>query len=471
MKVVSKSLIAIFVLSICLNIYFVKADAKTVNYVSDNRVVRLYNESSLTSGYLSGDNHLKLLSMVYMDWLKNGKVENCASLYSDSFKKLINVDIIKKMSEAFNSLTITRLNKVTSNKNAVYNNVILNYTSQSVGEIEVTISFNNRNQIDEFRLTPVEKGSYKEPSYDEHNYIEKEVSFGKDGWKLPGTLTLPKGDGPFPVLVLVHGSGPNDRDETAYSTKCFRDIAVGLAAKNIAVLRYDKRTKVYNTKSSLEKKFTVKEETVDDAIEAVNYVSTLKDIDKTRIFVLGHSQGGYLMPRILKADTGNRINGAVIMSGPVRSIEALMLEQTEYLSKIGMSSAAVNEFYKSQFQILDDKSFSPDNPPSSFVLGMPYWWADLKNYDPVKDISSEKRPVLILQGQRDYQVSADKDFKVWKDEFVGKSNFSFILYPKLNHLYTEGEGVLSTPAEYFVPANVPHYVIEDLAKWIGNIGK
>ena len=94
------------------------------------------------------------------------------------------------------------------------------------------------------------------------------MTVGDDAWKLGGTLLIPNGKPPFPALVLVHGPGPNDRDESVYSNKIFADLAEGLASRGIAVLRYDKRTKVYAAQMS-EMDYTVEQETVEDALRAV----------------------------------------------------------------------------------------------------------------------------------------------------------------------------------------------------------
>src|SRR6201999_1634611 len=125
----------------------------------------------------------------------------------------------------------------------------------------------------------------------------REVTVGDDQWKLGGTIVEPVGKGPFPAVVLVHGPGPDDRDETIYSNHIFRDLAEGLASQGIAVLRYDKRTKVYGEKMS-ELDFTIQDETVDDAVKAVALLRQQPEIDPARVFVLGHSLGGYASPRI-----------------------------------------------------------------------------------------------------------------------------------------------------------------------------
>src|SRR5437868_1779970 len=107
---------------------------------------------------------------------------------------------------------------------------------------------------------------WQRPAYSKpDSFKEREVTVGEGEWKLPGTLTVPNGSGPFPAIVLVHGSGPNDRDETVGAIKVFKDLAEGLASRGIAVLRYEKRTKQYAGRMAGLPKMTVAEETVDDA--------------------------------------------------------------------------------------------------------------------------------------------------------------------------------------------------------------
>jgi dienelactone hydrolase len=171
---------------------------------------------------------------------------------------------------------------------------------------------------------------YQTPVYvDPGKFEEKEITFGSEPWTLPGTLTLPKGAGPFPAVVLVHGSGPTDRDETIGPNKPFKDIAQGLASLGITVLRYDKRTKVYPQEMVKLKDPTVKEEAIDDAAAAVDFLRQQTQIDPKRVFVLGHSLGGTLAPRIAQANPN--IAGMIIMAGATRPLEDLMLEQTRFI--------------------------------------------------------------------------------------------------------------------------------------------
>jgi pimeloyl-ACP methyl ester carboxylesterase len=154
---------------------------------------------------------------------------------------------------------------------------------------------------------------YAPPSYaDRAAYTESDVTVGSDEWALPGTLTLPKGDGPFPALVLIHGSGPNDRDETIGPQKPFADLAAGLASRGVAVLRFDKRTKVYGAKMA-KADITVKDEVIDDAIAAVGTLRSNPHVERNRVFVLGHSLGGMLIPRIAAAEPSAA--GFVVVAG------------------------------------------------------------------------------------------------------------------------------------------------------------
>jgi dienelactone hydrolase len=163
---------------------------------------------------------------------------------------------------------------------------------------------------------------------DSSKFEEKEIQIGKGIWQLPGTLSLPKGAGPFPVVILVHGSRPNDGDETIGPNKPFRDLAHGLASRGIAVLRYEKRTEQHPVVMAMSvNNITVKEETIDDAVAAVEVLASEKKI--SRIFVLGHSLGGMLLPRIGKA--APKVAGFISLAGSTRPLEDLVLEQTKYI--------------------------------------------------------------------------------------------------------------------------------------------
>ena len=113
-----------------------------------------------------------------------------------------------------------------------------------------------------------------------------------------------------------------------------------------------------------------------------------------------------------------------------------------------------------------DPQLSPETPPADLPLGVhPAYWLDLRGYDPPEAAKGLKQPMLVLQGQRDYQVTME-DFNRWRETLSSRENVQFTLYPKCNHLFVEGEGQ-STPAEYQTPGNVARPVVDDIADWIG----
>jgi dienelactone hydrolase len=301
------------------------------------------------------------------------------------------------------------------------------------------------------------------PYVREEAFGEREVTVGAGEWALPGTLSTPSGRGPFPALVLVHGSGPNDRDETVGGAKPFRDLAWGLASRGVAVLRYEKRTRQHGSQLAAVKGFTVQQETVDDALAAADLLRHTPGIDPDRVFVLGHSLGGMLIPRIGARDP--RLAGLIVLAGAAKPLEDILLQQVAYLDA---ADGTVTDAEKSRFESLKAeiarvKALKPGD--TGTALGIPdSYWLDLRGYDPPAAAKALKQPLLILQGERDYQVTMD-NFAAWKQALAGRPNVTFKTFPKLNHLFIAGEGK-STPAEYEQPGHVAEAVIAEIAGWI-----
>jgi dienelactone hydrolase len=316
-----------------------------------------------------------------------------------------------------------------------------------------------------FRPADADVPTWHHPPYSKPEaFVERTVTIGTAPWKLDGTLTVPAGKGPFPAVILVHGPGPNDRDETLRANKVFADIAEGLSSRGIAVLRYDKRTRVYGRQMS-ETGFTLREETIDDALAAAVFLRAQPEINSGRIYLLGHSLGGYAAPRIARED--RKLAGLIFLAANARPVQEVILEQTEYM---GSTGAVPAEEIQKRLDLLKAetakvKALAPgaDNPP--VVMGLPSaWLVDVKDYDPAALASHLTISILVLQGERDFQVSM-KDFGRWKAALGGRANVSFHTYPELNHLFMAGTGK-SLPTEYLVPSNVAPAVIDDIAKWI-----
>ncbi|MCZ6602393.1 MAG: alpha/beta fold hydrolase [Planctomycetota bacterium] len=306
---------------------------------------------------------------------------------------------------------------------------------------------------------------YTPPDYSNSDSFEEvEVTVGVEGWLLPDTLTVPEGDGPFPAIVLVHGSGPNDRDETIGPNKPLRDMAEGLSSRGIAVLRYEKRTREHALRMlSSGVSLTVKEETIDDARAAVELLARADKVDPKRVFVLGHSLGAMLAPRI----ANEAVAGLIIMAGPSRPLVELLLDQFEYISGL---DGIVTEAERKNIEMVRDaidqiEKLDPSKDAPEEILGVPpIYWLDLRDYKPAETARGVEVPMLILQGERDYQVKM-VDFAGWKKALGERKDVTFKSYPSLNHLFIPGIGK-STPAEYTKSGHVHSEVIDDIARWI-----
>lgn len=287
---------------------------------------------------------------------------------------------------------------------------------------------------------------------------------------LRGALTLPDGKGPFPAVVLVAGSGPHDLDETVEGTKPFRDIAEGLAKAGVASLRYDKRTFDYAQKVAANPGSTIDDEVTDDALAALNLLAEQKQIDPQRVFVLGHSLGAQMAPRIAHRDP--RLAGVIMLAAPARSFLDVVVAQIRDLGpRQGMSPTELEMREKAiaAEQKLLDAADGMHPPKGSFELlpGSSVSQAYLLSLHDVHQVASAKSltlPMLLLQGANDFQVSPTLDFDAWKAALAGKRNVTFHLYPGLSHLFAPGP--TKSPADYAKPAHVNPEVIEDIANWI-----
>ncbi len=341
--------------------------------------------------------------------------------------------------------------------------------------LDARVVFDKDDRITGLQFVPsLPPAKYEAPSYaDASKFEQRDMTVGARDWPLPGTLAMPKEEGPFPGIVLVHGSGPNDRDETLGPNKPFQDIAWGLATRGIAVLRYDKRTLIYGPKLVTDPKLaaglTVKEETIDDALAAVRFLQKTPEIDPKRIFVLGHSLGGMLIPRIALAGRELDIAGFVVMAGLTQPLAETYLRQMTYLFSLdGEVSAGERkqlEEIKTQVARINALREEDTGSDEKIINVAPAYWLDLRGYYPPDVALQVEKPMLILQGSRDYQVTT-VDFDNWKKALEGRPGVEFKLYPRLNHLFFAGQGI-PTPNEYSLQhGSVAEEVIADIAVFI-----
>ena len=282
---------------------------------------------------------------------------------------------------------------------------------------------------------------------------------------MPAIITIPKNQVTYPMVIFIHGSGPNDKDETVGPNKPFRDIAHGLAKYNIASLRFDKRTFVYGKKfTERGKNPDINQEVLQDAKNAVRFASQLKAVDK--IYILGHSLGGMLAPKM--ASENEVIDGIILMAGNARPLARLILEQYQYLLSLdGLSDQDEKQLSELRFRV-DNLAKLKLNPTDSLLklpLNLPNsCWCSLLQYNQVEEIQTVKVKILLLQGERDYQVTME-DFRLWQAALKDNESATFKSYPKLNHLFLEGEGP-SLPSEYQQQGSIPAYVLKDISDWI-----
>ena len=340
------------------------------------------------------------------------------------------------------------------------------------GTIDVLLGFGASDLPVSLYLRPA-KPPYSPPGYvDSSKLEERAVTLGSGDAAIGATLTVPKGDGPFPVVVMMAGSGPQDRDSTMAAARPLRDLALGLATLGVASIRWDKRVTdpVALTALAPLADATVKHEYLYDASLAIALAESTAGLDPARVFVLGHSQGGWLVPWVMEKHP--KVAGGVLLAGCARHFNAIVPSQLEYLAKlddgvVGPLEALQIGKVREQCERAKKKDLSPDTPASELPLGVPAkYWIAIRDYDAVATAKKNGRPLLALQGERDYQVTPADDLAVWRAALAGKKGSSAKVYPGLNHAFIAGEGRIE-PSEYLkLSGHVAEEVVRDVATWI-----
>ncbi|MBL9153505.1 MAG: alpha/beta fold hydrolase [Verrucomicrobiales bacterium] len=333
-----------------------------------------------------------------------------------------------------------------------------------------------------------------------HPYRSEAVTFAPPGadHRLSGTLTLPEGPtGRVPGIVLISGSGPQDRDETIFGHKPFAVIADHLTRQGIAVLRYDDRGTGAST-GTFEYATTL--DFADDAAAAAAHLASRPEIDPARVGLLGHSEGGLIAP-IVAARHPDRIACLVLLAGPgLRGDEILLTQTRALLTATGQKAALIDlteRFQRALFAVLTQPApdvnkareiaatfqaeiaaLSPDDAKalaqaapaieeSMKALQTP-WFARFLVLDPGDSLRQlSQTPLLALFGERDLQVLPEPNLAALRRhlEAAGNTRFTAEIRPGLNHLFQKATTGL--PTEYSqIETTIEPAVLQRIAGWI-----
>ena len=305
--------------------------------------------------------------------------------------------------------------------------------------------------------------------------IKENIVVG-EGTKYPlrGMLTLPENaSDPVPAVVFVHGSGSSNMDEKVGKLTPFKDLAEGLAELGIASIRYDKRSFAHPIKMLREKIITVKEETIEDAILATELLKRDSRIDKDNIFIAGHSMGGMLAPRI-DAEGGN-YKGLILMAGSPRTLGEIMLDQNEEVMRSGKGLlqwyvktqvAKISAMFEGMYELSDEEAKKKKLGNGTTL----YYFKEMGEHPASEYLLKLEKPVMIMQGEKDFQATLENDFAAYKELLNDKENVTFKVYENLNHLFVNSVygNIMKAMKEYKVEQHIGKNVIKDLADWIFN---
>jgi len=316
-----------------------------------------------------------------------------------------------------------------------------------------------------FQLTAQDAYTWEPPAYaTESAFTEETVTLDTTAsCDLGGTISLPAGNESVPGVVIVHGSGPSDRDGSVGPNKSYKELAWGLASRGVAVLRYDKRTFACDVDPA---DMTVDDVATDDAVTAVGRLRDHDRVADDSVFVAGHSLGGVLAPRIAARD--GSLAGAVLLApGPVRPMAETVLDQQRHLLDQQDLPDEEREQALAEARATAEKIRSLDIGEDEVLLGLGgrEYFRTLAEYDGAETAAGLEIPLFLAMGGRDYQITVEEDLPVWQDA-LSENDVEVAVYEDLNHQFQRGEGP-STGTEYYEPGAVfDRRVVEDIAAFV-----
>lgn len=411
-------------------------------------------------------------SKEFLELLKNKEYSKCQTYFDDSMKELLPDSLLKKVWEV-NLTKYGKSGNIISTKTKKVNGYLVyessvKFEKKSVIYKTLFIETDSTNKIAGLYFLPEQAdNSHKLPTYiNKSLFREIDTFFISGKYKIYCNVSYPLDVPKTNAVLILSGSGPNDRNGSIGATKVYRDIAWGLASKGNLVVRFDKRTKTYGKSMSKDElnNLTINEEYLDDASAAIDFLKKFDIVDTNYIILLGHSQGGTVLAPL--AEKFPFLYGLAHLATPARRLEELLPEQLEYLSQFD-SSGATKQMAIKMKEVCDYqlKNLNENSPSDSLLFGLSTkYWLSLKNLNYKELISKSKKRMFFAFGSRDYNVPI-KDEKIWRQILTGKSNVAFKSYDKLNHLFIYGEG-LANPAEYEIETFVSPDLIDDLNNWI-----
>jgi dienelactone hydrolase len=384
----------------------------------------------------------------------NGNFEDFYKAASEQLQQQVS---LTKLQQSWSNM-VNAIGKPSESISSTYTqqsglNIVTERLECTLYDINVTISYNADNKPTGLNFILAPKAPSKPQSTDKW----KEVAVTVGGKDLPGMLTLPKGVKKPPIVILIQGSGPSDMNESigAAPNRPFEDIAHGLAERGVATLRYNKRTYQYPGNGG----DTIEYEILEDAATAVKMLSNDKRIDVNQIYLLGHSLGGMMAPKITTDNP--KIKGFISLAGTLRSLQAIIIDQNEAVINAEASlSKEQKKAYLAQIEAEINKTKTIEDGGTNVIADLPTdYWKSLNAINSIAIVKKLKVPMLILQGGNDFQVYADKDYKLWQTTLMTHKNVTYKLYPGLSHLFMTNQNSVNGAPNVTVYNAPNHYIM------------